>query len=180
MPRKVPGSSAAPEVARRRPQGHQGADPAHHAEEDLAAGERGRAHPPEDDRDEQGDGREREPLEPRPRRGRALRPRRLVGHPPAQLRQARSRSPAMGEALTSPPPECSTSTAIATCGLSYGAKPMNHECGACPGPSSAVPDLPATTMFRRAAPAVKIRPMSPLTARRIAAAISWAMPGATT
>ena len=42
-------------------------------------------------------------------------------------------SPAIGDALTSPPPEFSTRTAIATCGSSYGAKPMNQECGVLPG-----------------------------------------------
>src|SRR6185369_11346073 len=143
---------------------------AHHAEEDLSARQRGDPDATEQRRDHERDAGQRQPLQQGPRR-RAGRPVGVLRHPLAQARHARRRSPAIGDALTLPPPECSTRTAIATLGSSYGAKPMNHECGCWFGPSSAVPDLPATTMLLSAAPKVKNRPIWPFTASRIAAAI---------
>ena len=115
----------------------------------LAAGQRGERDGAEQRHEDERDRRQPDPLDQRALgRLRSVRTRRRVArrlaHPFAQSRQARNRSPAIGEALTEPPPEFSTSTAIATCGSSYGANPMNHECGFVPGSSSAVPDLPAT------------------------------------
>src|SRR5438105_11959824 len=111
-----------------------------------------------------------------------VRRRRLAGfrgdgstQPFAQVRQARSRSPASGEARVVWPP-FTTSTAIAIWGLSYGAKPMNHEWGELPGSSSAVPDFPATVRPGTAAPKVYFLPRLPLTASFIAAPISDATP----
>src|SRR5262245_48145655 len=173
----------ASEAAHRRPDRHQRPDPGHHREEHLAAEPGQRGDGPEQRGEDDRDDPEPDPLDHRARRvvlrpvGIRLGARIPARHPLAQSRQARKRSPAIGEAFTSPPPEFSTRTAIATCGSSYGAKPMNQEWGDLPGSSSAVPDLPATGSPRTAAPAVKRRPRSPLTARRIAAPISPAIPG---
>ena len=68
------------------------------------------------------------------------------------------RLPASGAARSPPRPPRSTRTAIATVGLSTGAKPMNHECGSPLPPSSAVPDLPAVGTPRTFAPAVNCWP----------------------
>ena len=67
-------------------------------------------------------------------------------HPPASSKYVDSSDPASGAARSPPRPPRSTRTAIAICGFSAGANPMNHECGSPSPPSSAVPDLPAVVM----------------------------------
>jgi hypothetical protein len=87
--------------------------------------------------------------------------------------------PPMGAARSEPDPPLSMRTATAMTGCSpscAGAKPMNHECGACSPPSCAVPVLPAErasmTPYRvtSACPAYA-RPSSPFTASTMAARV---------
>ena len=108
-----------------------------------------------------------EPLDerpaPRPRAGRwragaddgdRLPVGRLAASLPRPGLPRREQAAGDGRRRAAPRPPCSTTTAIATCGSSAGAKPMNHECGSPVPPSSAVPDLPATVRPLTWAPVV--------------------------
>src|SRR5258705_4304234 len=112
------------DVAGGSPDRHQRADPGHRAQEHLVRGECRDRDAAEERGHEDRDAAHCDALDQRPRR------RPIVaagawriadgiagGHAPAQVRQARKSWPAIGDALTPPPPEGSTSTAIATLGL---------------------------------------------------------------
>src|SRR4029079_17598880 len=98
-------------------------------------------------------------------------------HPPNSLKYVVISDPANGAARSPPRPPRSTRTAIATCGFSAGAKPMNHEWGSPEPPSSAVPDLPAVVTPLTSAPVVNWLPTLPSTAWTIAAVIALASAG---